>query len=138
MTTFKISPLEQRIYRSKAKGIMLPSPIKVLCRPKAYGLWTRESLDQAAAAVERGTSVRRAAEMFGVPHFIVHDHASGKVKSLQNRVPYPTTEEEKNFYSKYECCHHGRVVGAISATSSLSYTEDSCSSFVCTCHGFQQ
>ena len=101
MTTFKIPPLEQRIYRSKAKGIVLPSPIKVPCRPKAYGLWTQESLDQAVAAVERGTSVRRAAEMFGVPRSTVHDHASGKVEQFakQGPKPYLTTEEEEELAS---------------------------------------
>ena len=101
MTTFKIPPLEQRIYRSKAKGVVPPPPIEVPCRPKAYGLWTQESLDQAVAAVERGTSVRRAAEMFGVPRSNLHDHASGKVEQFakQGPKPYLTTEEEEELAS---------------------------------------
>ena len=71
------------------------------CRPKAYGLWTQESLDQAVAAVERGTSVRRAAEMFGVPRSTVHDHASGKVEQFakQGPKPYLTKEEEEELTS---------------------------------------
>jgi hypothetical protein len=62
---------------------VLPLPVEVLpCRPKFYGLWTQDRLNQAFSAVEKGTGVRRAVEMFGVPHFTLHDHVSGKGKQF--------------------------------------------------------
>ena len=54
-------------------------------------------MDKAITAVERGTSVRKAAEMFGVPRSTLHDHISGKVElyAKQGPKPYLTTEEEE-------------------------------------------
>ena len=71
------------------------------CRPKAYALWTQESLDQAIAAVHKGTSIRRAADMFGVPRSTLHDHVSGKVEQFakQGPKPYLNTEEEEELAS---------------------------------------
>ena len=95
-------PLEQRIYKSKAKVVLPPLAAPSLpCRPKAYALWTQESLDQAIAAVHKGTSIRRAADMFGVPRSTLHDHVSGKVEQFakQGPKPYLNTEEEEELAS---------------------------------------
>ena len=137
-------PLEQRIYKSKAKVVLPPLAAPSLpCRPKAYALWTQESLDQAIAAVHKGTSIRRAADMFGVPRSTLHDHVSGKVEQFakQGPKPYLNTEEEEEIgqfsvtmctdwipphssassiycskYCKFQkigYCHHEWMVGAI-------------------------
>ena len=95
-------PLEQRIYKSKAKVVLPPlAAPSLLCRPKAYAFWTQKSLDQAIAAVHKGTSIRRAADMFGVPRSTLHDHVSGKVEQFakQGPKPYLNTEEEEELAS---------------------------------------
>ena len=100
MTSYKIPPLNQRIFRSKAKIVYLP-PTEVPCRPKAYGLWSQESLNQAITAVEKGTSIRRADEMFGLPRSTLQDHVSGRVEQFakQGPKPYLSTEEEEELAS---------------------------------------
>lgn len=88
MATSKAPPLEQRIYKSKAKVMHPPFAItSVPCRSKAYGLWTQERLNQAFTAVEKGTSIRRAAKMFGVPRSTLHNHVSGKVEQFAKQGP---------------------------------------------------
>ena len=54
-------------------------------------------MDKAITAAERGTSMWKAAEMFGVPRSTLHDHISGKVElyAKQGPKPYLTTEEEE-------------------------------------------
>ena len=58
-------------------------------------------MDKAIAAVEKGTSVRRAAELFGVPHSTLHDHCSGKIEQYAKQGPklYLTCEEEEELAS---------------------------------------
>ena len=75
------SGFQKHVYKSNAK-MCVNHRINAPCRPKAYRLWTQESLDEAIALVEKGTSIRRAAEMFGVPRSTLHDHASGRVQQF--------------------------------------------------------
>ena len=53
-------------------------------------------MEKAIVAVDRGESIRRAAEMFGVPRSTLHDHVSGKVEQYakQGPKPYLTPQEE--------------------------------------------
>ena len=53
-------------------------------------------MEKAIAAIDRGESIQRAAEMFGVPCSTLHDHISGKVEQYarQGPKPYLTLEEE--------------------------------------------
>ena len=97
MAALKVPPLKQRVYRSKGNFVYPPLDSKIPCRPKVYGIWSNESMDKAITAAERGTSVRKAAEMFGVPRSTLHDHISGKVElyAKQGPKPYLTTEEEE-------------------------------------------
>lgn len=54
----------------------------------------------AIAAVEKGTSIRGAAEMYGIPQATLHDHISGRVRgSKPGPTPYLTTEEEEELAS---------------------------------------
>ena len=60
-------------------------------------------MDKAITAIERGTTVRRAAEMFRIPRSTLHDHMSGQVQQYAKQGPksYLTTEEEEelaNFF----------------------------------------
>lgn len=53
-------------------------------------------MDKAVSAVEKGESVRVAAEKFGVPRSSLHDRVTGKVQRDQaGRAPYLTAEEEE-------------------------------------------
>ena len=39
-------------------------------------------MESAIAAVQKGVSLRRAAEMYSIPRSTLHDHVSGKVKEF--------------------------------------------------------
>ena len=54
-------------------------------------------MESAIAAVQKGVSLRRAAEMYSIPRSTLHDHVSGKVKEFgkQGPKPYLTIEEEE-------------------------------------------
>jgi hypothetical protein len=62
-----------------------------------YGIWEKDSMESAIAAVQKGVSLRRAAEMYSIPRSTLHDHVSGKVKEFgkQGPKPYLTIEEEE-------------------------------------------
>lgn len=67
------------------------------CRPDKHRLWTSESLQKAIVAVEKGISIRRAAEMHGIPKSTLYDHISGSVDSVDSRPgpkQYLTKTEE--------------------------------------------
>lgn len=90
--------LTQRVFKSKG-GPTHPLLLeKIPNRPQHYGLWKIESLEKAIVAVEKGTSIRRAAEMHGIPRSTLHDHISGRVDRFQHAKPGPCpylTEQEE-------------------------------------------
>ena len=97
MAAYKIPPLKQRVFKSKAKNVSPPIDTKIPYRPKSYGLWKEGSMEKVIAAIDRGESIRRAAEMFGVPCSTLHDQISGKVKQYARQGPKPyLTPEEKD------------------------------------------
>ena len=59
------------------------------------------ALMNAMAAVDNGTSIRKAAEMYGIPRSTLHDHVSGRIKygARSGPSPYLTTEEEEELAS---------------------------------------
>ena len=66
-------------------------------RPHFYRHWDDVSMVKAMTAVENGTSLSRASEMFGVPKSTLSDRVSGKVQHgcQPGAVPYLTQEEEE-------------------------------------------
>ena len=46
-------------------------------------------MEKALIAVESGMSIRRAAELHGIPRSTLHDHVSGRVKDLSRPGPQP-------------------------------------------------
>ena len=84
-------------------------------RPTKYKLWTKESLDRAIEAVDKGTTIRCASEMYGVPRSTLSDYISGKV-SMEGRsgAPYLTLEEEaelENFLVQSADIGYPRTIG---------------------------
>ena len=96
MAGYNIPPLKQRIFRSKMKNASPPIDTKIPFRPKAYSQWKETRMEGAITAVDKGESIRRAAEKFGVPRSTLHDHVSGKVEqhAKQGPKPYLTPEDE--------------------------------------------
>ena len=66
-----------------------------------YRAWDDISLMNAMAAVDNGTSIRKAAEMYSIPRSTLHDHVSGKIAygAKSRPSPYLTTEEEEELAS---------------------------------------
>ena len=95
MHSFARIPMEplqlmQRVFKSKGvptHPLLLENAPN---RPRRYGLWKVESLEKAIIAVEKGTSIRRAAEMHGIPRSTLHDHISGRVDRYQHAKPGPS------------------------------------------------
>ena len=100
-----------QVYKSKSRR--LPTSVDfemVPCRPKKYGIWTQESLDKAVIAVEKGTSIRKAAEMHGIPRSTLHDHVSGRVEMYRKPGPCPylsSKEEEELATFLVKCAEMG-------------------------------
>ena len=63
--------------------------------------WKHEQMEKAFAAVEKGTSIRKAAELYGVPRSTLHDRVSGRVElgCKPGKKPYLTIEEEEEVVS---------------------------------------
>ena len=60
--------------------------------------WSDENMQKAITAVEHeGVSLRRAAEMYGIPRSFLHDHVSGRIEhgALPGPSPYLTKGEEE-------------------------------------------
>ena len=90
--------LKERILRSRKAPIVkdiFGSQLGDSVRPTKYKLLTKESLDRAIEAVDKGTTIRCASEMYGVPRSTLSDYISGKV-SMEGRsgALYLTLEEE--------------------------------------------
>lgn len=66
-----------------------------------YRAWDGTSLMNAMAAVENGTSIRRAAEIYNIPKSTLHDHVTGKIYfgARSGPNPYLTIEEEEELAS---------------------------------------
>ena len=62
-----------------------------------YKSWTDPGLSKALAAIDEGFSIRKVAEMYGIPKSTLHDHVSGKVAygSKCGPDPYLDLEEEE-------------------------------------------
>ena len=80
-------------------------PVQHLCGAREsrgqYRAWDGVGLMNAMAAVDNGISIRKAAEMYGVPRSTLHDHVSGKIAygAKSGPSPYLTTEEEEELAS---------------------------------------
>ena len=61
----------------------------------------RDSLDKAVVAVEKGMSIRGAAERFGIPRSTLYDHATGRIQphAKPGPTPYLIIEEEEELAS---------------------------------------
>ena len=88
--------LRRRVFKSKATNVHPPLFLNPPCRPCVYGLWKQENMEKGVAAVEKGMSVRRAAELHGIPKSTLYDHVSGPVElyAKPGISPYLTVEEE--------------------------------------------
>ena len=92
-------PLAQRIARthSKFQKSLLPT-----AGPRGnYRSWEDAELVSAMESVGRGVSLRRAADMYGVPKSTLHDHISGKIAlgARPGPDPYLSIEEEEELAS---------------------------------------
>ena len=96
-------PLAGRVIMAQSKPLGIPSNQGGLHVIRgAYGCtWTNESMNNAMFACEKGKSLRRAADMYGVPKSTLHDHISGKVQlgSKPGRDPYLSICEEEEVVS---------------------------------------
>lgn len=63
----------------------------------SYRKWDEVNMMNAMLAIERGNSLRQAAEMYQVPKSTLFDHVSGKVAfgARSGPDPYLTMEEEE-------------------------------------------
>lgn len=77
-------------------GIPSPRQDFTTMRPSVYNEWDNLSMVKAMTAVENGTSIRRASELYMVPKSTLHDRVSGKVQhgTKPGRTSYLTALEE--------------------------------------------
>lgn len=109
MTTLSL-PLSHRIVKSKERGSRTVTNVISSSRPLVYREYTQDSLDAALSAVERGTSIRHAATLHGVPKSTLQDHASGRVSRLAKSGPKPylsIAEEEELVSFLIKCSRIG-------------------------------
>ena len=71
--------LRERIVQANSKPVSIPTTKSTSNRGPYRYEWNNESMNNAMYAYEKGESVRRAADMYGVPKSTLHDHVSGKV-----------------------------------------------------------
>ena len=101
-------PLRERIFASKhtlARTCSLDDITNN--RPLAYKQWNEEMMSRALNAYHiEGLSVRRAADMYGVPKSTLGDRVSGRVLcgSTCGRNKYLTDEEEEDLATFIENC----------------------------------
>ena len=96
------APPRQMIISYSASNSGYPSiNINPRNRPSTYRFWKAENLENAIKAVERGESIRKSAEIHGVPKFTLSDYVSGKNRTLEGRsgAPYLTMAEEEELFS---------------------------------------
>ena len=64
-------------------------------RPTAYKLWNMDTMQEAIAEVEKGMSIRRAAECYKIPRTTLQDYVSGQsTLSSRSGAPILTVDEE--------------------------------------------
>ena len=91
--------LNDRIFTTNAIGRGRTKPVssrQTENRPAEYKEWDEISMIKAMTAVEHGTSLRQASELYGVPRSTLHDRVSGKVQhgTRAGRPSYLTPAEE--------------------------------------------
>ena len=99
--------LKFRIVKSKSNSkhpIQLSTNLNK--RSVKYKTWNEESLRKAAMDVQKGVSIRRAAEVYDVPRSTLHDRVSGKVNFGSRSGPdkYLTDEEEEEMVCFLNIC----------------------------------
>ena len=92
----QIQPLKERLHSTPAAQVTVASPYHCGRLPY-YRECTTDKMEKAIKAVHKGTlSVRRAAEVYGIPKSTLHDRISGKVVqgASSGPEPYLTVTEE--------------------------------------------
>ena len=94
-------PLSKRIIRDTSSEPPFKDDFGLACG--AYRTWENVSMQNTMKAVDKGESVRRAAELYNVPRSTLHDRVSGKVMhgARSGPQPYLSIEEEEaltNFF----------------------------------------
>ena len=95
-------PLSQRIVRAKSTPhtyvYTASAGSRIRC---SYRQWASKNMEGALLAVENGASVRRAAEIYGVPKSSLHDRLAGKVElhATSGPRPYLSVAEEEELVS---------------------------------------
>ena len=95
-------PLSKRIIRASSSQ---PPPFSFSDSTSygrgTYRSWDKTSMKQAVEAVEKGVSVRKAAELYNVPRSTLHDKANGKTAedARSGPQPYLSPEEEEELTS---------------------------------------
>ena len=87
--------LKQRTFKSRG---LQPNTKRFPARSGPRRKWSDEAMQKAITAVEHeGISLRRAAEMYGIPRSTLHDHVTGQVEhgALPGPSPYLSREEEE-------------------------------------------
>ena len=91
-------PLSKRIVRTQSKPLNILPPTG----PRGtYRGWGEVNLVNAMMAIDKGVSLRRAAEMYKIPRSTLHDHVSGKIAfgARSGPDPYLLVEEEEELAS---------------------------------------
>ena len=92
----------KHIFKSKSAIAHPPLLSNPPSRPHVYRTWRQENLESAIVAVEAGgMSIRRAAELHGIPRSTLHDHVSGRIhlNAKPGPSPYLSLEEEEELVS---------------------------------------
>ena len=95
-------PLSERTFRSRRSKLSSALSFSVSERPSTYKLWTDEKLRKAYEEVNGGhLSVRRAAELYGVPKSTLSDRVTGRVEFGSHSGParYLSNAEEEELVS---------------------------------------
>jgi hypothetical protein len=82
----------------------------LLQRPQQYKTYNKEKITKAQEAVQKGISVRRAAEEYGIPKSTLHDRIVGKVGSKSGPRRY------------LDSCEEIELLNFLSHCSSLGYS----------------
>ena len=71
-------PLCERTYRVRSQSACIPS---IHQRPPTYKKWNEDTMKMAYEAVrDRGLTVSRAAECYGIPYPTLSDRIAGRVQ----------------------------------------------------------
>jgi len=118
-------PLSERTFRSRRSRLSSALPFSVSERPSTYKLWTDEKLRKAYEEVNGGhLSVRRAAELYGVPKSTLSDRVTGRVEFGSHSGParYLSDAEEEELVSFL--CGAARLGYARTKRDVLAVVED--------------